>query len=829
MFNSKIYIKNKRFYFNYLEELIFKICVVGFYAFFISTTFILLISQNKRLIALGLLFALFLIDRLIHLNQGRKTVWEIQKNGGNISDTITPLALRILLNSLREAKLNNNFDLRFVLLNNLLDKGEIKTIFERLDVSIDKFREKLKNLSQLHKKEIDKLNFLEEIIFSAFQSSILNDDPFIYPRHLLAAILDSEDSDVEKVFSFFNLKKEDINLAIVFGKWKKIIGKLNLPDVLGGFAIRHRIKHRVINRAWTSKPTPFLDQYGEDLTDLARANKIGFLVGHENEFNSLLNILSRPLKPNVLLVGEAGIGKETIVKHLAYKIVKDEVPPPLFDKRLVLLSFSDLLSSASYEELAYRITQISYEIENAGNIVLFIPNIHNLFKNLSGEGNIIDLFLPLIKNYQIPVIGDTYPLEFKAYIEKNHDFLEQFEVIYVQEITEEESVRILIYQSILWEKEYKIFIPFSVIKRAVYLAKRYLHQKPLPGSTLSLLEEVVGKAFKEKKKEITLNELEDLVEQKVKIPIQRAGKDEVQKLLNLEDLIHKKFINQDEAVSAVANAIREYRSGLSRKGGPIAIFLFVGPTGVGKTELSKILAEIQFGSKDAMIRFDMSEYQEISSIYKLIGYPDGKSGGVLTDSVFENPYSLILLDEFEKAHPNILNIFLQVFDDGRLTDSFGKVVDFQNTIIIATSNADSDFIKEQIEKGRPISAVAEEVKKRLSNYFKPELLNRFTDIVVFRNLNQEEIKMVAGLLMKDLQKTLAEEQDIILNYDDEVLKLLAQKGYDPVFGARPLRKVITNEVKTFLAQNILSGDIKKGESIKISASNGKIEFIKAKD
>jgi ATP-dependent Clp protease ATP-binding subunit ClpC len=829
--SKKIYIQNKRLNFSYLEEFIFRVLVVAFYAFLISATIILLISQNKRLIALGLLLCLFLIDRLIHLNQGRKTVWEIQKNGGNLSDALTPSALKILLNSLREAKFNNNFDLQFALLNNLLNQDEIKIIFKRLNVAIEDFENKLKTFAKINKQEINKKEFFNKILFAAFQNALLSNDPFIYPRNLLAAILNTDGWGVEKVFNFFNIKRTDLDLAVVFGKWKQSIGKLNfLPEALGGFVVKHRIRHRIMNRAWTARPTPLLDEYGEDLTDLARESKIGFLVGHQSEFESLINILSRPHSPNALLVGEAGIGKETIVQHLAYKIIKDEVPPPLFDKRLVFLNFSSLLSSAAYEELAYRINEISSEIENAENIILFIPNIHDLFKKIAGgEMNAIDLFLPLIKNYKIPVIGDTYPLEFKEYIEKNSDFLEQFEIIRVQEITEEESVQILIYQSILWEKKYKVFIPFVVLRRAVYLAKRYLHNKPLPGSALSLLEEVVGKAFKDKKREITLNDLDNLVEQKVQIPIQKAEENEAQKLLELEKLIHQKFINQNEAVSAVSNALREYRSGLSRKGGPIATFLFVGPTGVGKTELSKILAEIQFGSKDAMVRFDMSEYQETSSIYKLIGHPDGKSYGILTNAILEHPYSLILLDEFEKAHPDILNIFLQVFDDGRLTDSFGKVVDFQNTIIIATSNVDSAFIKEQIEKGKDFALISEEVKKRLSNYFKPELLNRFSDVVIFKDLNQEEIKMVAGLLMEDLQKTLEEEQDINLSYDDEVLKLLAKKGYDPAFGARPLRKVIANEVKTFLAQNILSGKIKRGDSIKITVSNGKIEFMQTKD
>ena len=284
------------------------------------------------------------------------------------------------------------------------------------------------------------------------------------------------------------------------------------------------------------------------------------------------------------------------------------------------------------------------------------------------------------------------------------------------------------------------------------------------------------------------------------------------------------MIDQEEAVKAVSRALREYRSGLSRKGGPIASFLFVGPTGVGKTELSKILANIQFGSKDAMIRFDMSEYQEKQSISRFIGSPDGSTSGALTDAVIQKPYSLVLLDEFEKAHPDILNLFLQVFDDGRLSDNTGRIADFQNTIIIATSNANSNFIKESIDAGKTIAEISDVLKKKLTEYFRPELINRFSGIILFKNLSQSDIISVAGLLLKELADDLKENQNIYISFSTEAVEKIAEWGYDPAFGARPLRGVISEKIRSVLAEMILKDEIIRGKSININLKGEDLEF-----
>jgi len=383
----------------------------------------------------------------------------------------------------------------------------------------------------------------------------------------------------------------------------------------------------------------------------------------------------------------------------------------------------------------------------------------------------------------------------------------------------------LIYDSLILERRYKITISFGAIKQAVILAHKYFRHKQLPSSAEDLLKESLAYASQRRDKLLQADDIIAVAQRKINVPLHGAGKEEAGKLLNLEKIIHERLVDQEEAVKAVSRALREYRSGLSRKGGPIAAFLFVGPTGVGKTELSKILASVQFGSEETMVRFDMTEYQIRESISRFIGSTNGEIAGVLTEAIIQKPYSLVLLDEFEKAHPDILNLFLQVFDDGRLTDSLGRVVDFTNTIIIATSNAHSNFIKESIEAGLNIEKINEELKKKLTEYFRPELLNRFSGIIAFKNLSPKDIEAIAGFQLKSLAKAVSETHGINLNFDAAVVKNIAELGYDPVFGARPLRGVISEKLRSPLAEKILRGEIVRGNSVRIVLENGEIKFI----
>jgi len=491
------------------------------------------------------------------------------------------------------------------------------------------------------------------------------------------------------------------------------------------------------------------------------------------------------------------------------------------------LQIGNLISGAAPEELAARLNKIVEEIVMAGNIVLFIPDIHNLART-SGDKqiNAADILMPIISNDAFPVIGATYPKEFKHFIEPLTDFANAFDTIRIDEISEEEATRLLVYDSLILERRYNIIISFGAIKQAVYLAHKYFRNKLLPSSAEDLLKEALADASQKKNKVLQPDDVINIAERKTNVPIFRPGKEETEKLLNLEKIIHERLIDQEEAVNGVSQALREYRSGLSRRGGPIASFLFVGPTGVGKTELSKILAKVQFGSSEMMIRFDMSEFQDKSSVNRFIGSSDGEIAGSLTEAVIRKPYSLILLDEFEKAHPDILNLFLQVLDDGRLTDGLGRTVDFTNTIIIATSNAHSDLIKQALDSGESVSGIAEYLKKKLVDFFKPELLNRFSKIVVFKELTPENLKVITELNLNDLAKTVEEEQGIYMEFSPEVVKEIVRLGYDPSFGARPLRGVISEKIKSPLAEKILKGEIMNGDTVKISFENGGFKFIK---
>jgi ATP-dependent Clp protease ATP-binding subunit ClpC len=820
---NELYYKEPRLFLSATGEFFVRVIAYSAYAGITISSFFFLLSENASERSMGVLLLLFIIDRAIHIKHGERTIYELKKGDKNVAHSCSPQSYHVINYSLRKAIiLKKNFNL--VLLLELLERRDIQEALRRLGVKRSEMQRKTETLIESTNiisgagKEYYIKN-IESLVIVAFQNAIDTGEQYTHPRNLFVALSTSGDSAVAKVFDLFNLEEGMIQEAVIFGKWGKMFfGVRKIPAVLGGFIHSSAgLRKRVINRSWTARPTPVLDQFSTDLTELAIQEKVGFLIGHNEEMNVLLHTLSRPGKPNAILVGDPGLGKTTMIAHLAYRLIKDDVPPSLYDKRLVSLDVSALLANSTSEALIGRLKEITDEIILAGNIILHIPELHDLFRTAGTRGgmNAIDILLPIIKSEAIPVVGESFPREFKTYIEGRTDFLDQFDVVSINEISEKEAIRFLVYQALLLEKQYKIFITFRAIEKSVKIAHRYFHSKLLPGSALDLLKQAIVTAKDEKKRTLEAEDIIKIAETQTRIPIERAGDDEAKKLLNLEVTIHKKLVNQEPAVSSVSRALREYRSGLSRKGGPIATFLFVGPTGVGKTELAKILTKIQFGSSEAIIRFDMSEYQDKQSISRFIGAPNGESSGVLTDAVLKNPYSLVLLDEFEKAHPDILNLFLQVFDDGRLTDNLGRVVGFENTIIIATSNAESEFIKTEIEKGRKSEDIADDIKKKLTDFFKPELINRFSDIIVFRSLTPDETKQVAKFLVGDVVETLREAQGIDLVVHDSALSEIARIGYSPVFGARPLRQTISENIRSVLAEKILKREIIRGQVVSV--------------
>ncbi len=792
---------------------------------------VFLLSGEAWMKSTGALLLLYLADRFIHRNQSERSLFKSPKTGDvNAAEYMSPQAMGLMLAAFSRAQIFGGHPYLH-LSKDLVSRNEVKEALRRLDISPDEFNSKLmEHLSKSTSVKYTRVQLAklgEDLAVAAMSQALAGQTDEINPADLFAGMSSVGDPDIAKLFDLFQVAPDDLEKALIFGRFKSLPHTTRMPSSLGGFAGHsYRVKHRFMNRAWTARPTPALDKISSDLTDMARADKIGFLIGHEKEYERLINTISRPNKPNALLIGDPGVGKETLISHLAYMIDRDEVPAPLFDKRLVAIDINALVSGADQGELQRRIKTVFSEIEAAGNIILYIPGIHDLSRtSASRELSAANTLLPLVISNDFPTIGTTYPKEYKQLIETDSVFSSAFQEIPVEEVSEDQAERIMVYDSIILEKIYHVTITYAAIKSAVQLAKRYFRTKLLPASADDLLKEALTEASRNGQKSIVSEDVAKVAEKRARVPIHQAGKAEREQLLHLEDIIHEHFVDQEIAVRSVSRALREYRSGIMRKGGPISSFLFVGPTGVGKTELSKILARVQFGSENAMVRFDMSEYQDKGSAMRLIGSPDGAVNGLLTDAVIEHPYSLVLLDEFEKASPDILNLFLQVFDDGRLTDNLGRTVSFQNTIIIATSNAHSDFIKSELAQGRTMEDITGEFKDKLTDVFHPELLNRM-NVIVFRSLSEEDIVNIARFQINELRDTLKSEKDIELNVPQETLSKLAEWGYDPVFGARPLREVISEKLRGPLSEMILSMSFDRGTVISATVDGDKIRFDK---
>ncbi len=833
-----MYCLSKRLTFTPLDLFVARLVTYVTYAALGALTFVLVASDLVSLKAAGLLIALFLGDRLFHINEGDRTIRELEEGRrGNVAQVLTPASHRVLIQAMHRAANAGDFLPELGLM--LLGERDVQEALRRLNVPRAAFAALFRETLGSGGAKGD----VATVAVTAYEGARVAGEYFIEPRNLFTALMRSGCPAAERALVNYALTVEDVANAVVFSRYERFLRRMKrVPATLGGFARTpvgwRSERRRVMNRAWTARPTPYTDLYGTDLTALARRERIGFLIGHRRELDGLLHALARPGKPNALLVGPAGVGKTSIIAHVAFRIVKDDVPEVLFDRRLVELDVGKILMDAGTEEVAGRLRRIADEIAVAGNVVLFIPDVHNLFKPIGYEKGLapIDVLLPVFERSDIPVIATSFPREMQ-FLERNSAFLELFERVDVEEVSPEEAVQILTYYALILERSERVFIRFPTLKRCVAFAYRYLHDEPLPSSAIDLLREAVartraltrGVPFAWLRPPTVLSEetVYQTVESLSKIPVERPGKDEAEKLLHLEDVIHERLVDQETAVSAVSQALREYRSGLSRSGAPIATFLFVGPTGVGKTELAKILARVQFGAPDALARFDLSEYQARESIHRLIGTPDGEKRGELTEAVRHNPYCLVLLDEFEKAHPDVLNLFLQVFDDGRLTDSSGQTVSFEHTIIIATSNAHSDFIKESVDAGKEMSEIAAELTRRLTSYFKPELLNRFSRVVVFRTLTQEEIKIIAALLVKETAETLMHAHGVSLRVDDAALTEIVRLGFSPAFGARPLRQVISDHIRSGLADMILRQDVKRGDEVTVTHGDGEFKIEKS--
>lgn len=649
--------------------------------------------------------------------------------------------------------------------------------------------------------------------------------------------------------------------------------------------------------------TPTLDQYSRDLTAMARAGRLDPVIGRGKETERVIQILCRRGKNNPCLIGEPGVGKTAIVEGIAQSLVNGNVPDIVADKRLVSLDMSGLVAKSKYRgEFEDRIKKVINEVETAGNVLLFIDELHTIIGAGGAEGALdaSNILKPALARGDVQVIGATTIEEYRKYIEKDAALERRFQPVQVEEPTEEESIEILKGLRKLYEKHHHVQITDEGVEASVRLSARYVNDRFLPDKAIDLMDEAAAKArlgmmhgsdemmqlnreihqteldmehalqegdiekartWKETRENLQAsreklekknrrvsknkvpvvgeNEIADVVAGWTKIPVSRLTESEASRLQKLEETLHKRVIGQEEAVSAVSKAVRRGRVGLKDPKRPIGSFLFLGPTGVGKTEVSKALAEAVFGNEDSMIRVDMSEYMEKHSVSKMIGSPPGyvghEDGGQLSEKVRRNPFSVILFDEIEKAHPDVFNILLQVLDDGHITDSQGRKVDFKNTIIIMTSNAGAQSIIEPKKLGfgakedekqdheRMKASVMEEVKR----IFKPEFLNRIDETIVFRALNKDDMKKIIGIMVRDLQKRCKEQLQIDLVVREAAKESIVEKAYDRKYGARPLRRKLQDEVEDRLADALIRGEIHAKDRVIVTTKNK--EIIVSKD
>ena len=646
--------------------------------------------------------------------------------------------------------------------------------------------------------------------------------------------------------------------------------------------------------------TPVLDQYSRDLTELARQGKLDPVVGREAEINRLIQILSRRTKNNPCLIGEPGVGKTAIAEGLAQRIVQGVVPDTVKNKRVVVLDLSGMVAGSKYRgEFEERIKRVVQEVMEHQGILLFIDELHTIIGAGGAEGALdaSNILKPSLSRGEIQIIGATTLAEYRKYIEKDAALERRFQPVMVEEPDEQQAIAILQGLRPYYEEHHGVQITDEALEAAVKMGVRYISDRFLPDKAIDLIDEAASKVqlqgfsvpdsmkegekylhqlmqekedaikagdfslakeIQEKQQEakkeyektkkrfedrcrnrnmaVTADTVAEIVSDWTKIPVQKLAEKESKRLARMESILHKRVIGQDEAVTAVAKAIRRGRVGLKDPSRPVGSFLFLGPTGVGKTELSKALAEAVFGSEQAIIRVDMSEYMEKHSVSKMIGSPPGyvgyEEGGQLSEKVRRNPYSVILFDEIEKAHPDVFNILLQVLDDGHITDAQGRKVDFKQTCIIMTSNAGAQSIVEPKKLGfssveddnkdyeRMKSGVMEEVRR----IFKPEFLNRIDEILVFHMLNKQQIRQIVTILVNKLQKRCKEQLDIELIVRSSVKDYLAESGYDSKYGARPLKRAVQNKIEDKMAEEILEGNIHRGDKVIVSISKKDIKF-----
>lgn len=742
-------------------------------------------------------------------------------------------------------------------------------------------------VEKINQADCDITPRMEEIVISAERIADKNEDAAIGTEHLFLAILKARDTGAGAILEAMNANVQKMYMDAII----TIGADLNA-------AKSEYANSRGANRKGKSD-TPILDQYSRDLVEYAKDGKLDPVCDREAEIESVIEILSRRTKNNPCMVGEPGVGKTAIAEGLAIRIAENAVPDSMAGKRILSLDLSGMVAGSKYRgEFEERIKRAVREASNAGNIILFIDELHTVIGAGGAEGAIdaSNILKPSLSRGEIQIIGATTRVEYRKRIEKDAALERRFQPVVIEEPTVVQTVSMMKGLRSRYEQYHGIVISDEALEAAAKLSDRYINDRFLPDKAIDLVDEasarfrlaqvvkkeqVLGKLEeqlqelgtakenalvkgdmelvfsilteekslgeklekekkkwlkKRKKKENVLGEqhIAEIVSKWTKIPVSRLEKDETKRLKKLESILHERVVGQEEAVEAVSRAVRRGRVGLKDPNRPIGSFLFLGPTGVGKTELSKALAEAVFGSEKDIIRVDMSEYMEKQSVSKMVGSPPGyvgyEEGGQLSEKVRQNPYSVLLFDEIEKAHPDVFNMLLQILEDGHLTDAQGRKVDFKNTIIIMTSNAGANRIispktlgflqneDESHEHKRMKEGVMEEVK----HVFKPEFINRIDEIIVFHVLSKENIYDIAKYMLEAFKKRVKAQMDISVQYSRFVIQYVADKGFDKDYGARPLRRTIQNQIEDTLAEEVVAGRISIGDTAKISVKDGKV-------
>ena len=724
------------------------------------------------------------------------------------------------------------------------------------------------------------------VIENSYREAVRFKASQIGTEHILIAILRENDSVAGRLLNTIgiNIQKLYIDLLSAMGEDAPVVRE----DFQGGRGARH------------SNATPTLDEYSRNLTQMAREGKLDPVIGREQEIRRLIQILSRRTKNNPCLIGEPGVGKTAVVEGLAQMIAAGDVPETIADKRVMTLDLSGMVAGSKYRgEFEERIKRVIAEIVESGDVLLFIDEIHTIIGAGGAEGALdaSNILKPSLARGELQLIGATTINEYRKYIEKDAALERRFQPVMVNEPGEDQSVAILKGLRSRYEEHHHVEITDEALEAAVKLSSRYINDRFLPDKAIDLIDEASSKvrlmnytkpdkirqleekisALEEEKEQaikteayekageikkkqqklkdriaqaeakwlseresgklvVGENEIAQVVSDWTKIPVQKLEEGESERLRNLESILHKRVIGQDEAVTAVSKAIRRGRVGLKDPSRPIGSFLFLGPTGVGKTELSKALAEAMFGTENSLIRVDMSEYMEKHSVSKMIGSPPGyvgyEEGGQLSEKVRRNPYSVILFDEIEKAHPDVFNILLQVLDDGHITDAQGRKIDFKNTVIIMTSNAGAENIVSPKRLGfgtgtdakADYSFMKDRVMDEVKRLFKPEFLNRIDDMIVFHQLTKEDMKGIVEVMLSAIEKRTREQLGIHLSVTEEAKSLLIEKGYDEKYGARPLRRTIQTMLEDKMAEEMLDGRIKAGSRVEVGAGQKELTF-----